>query len=347
MSGPSGLVEKSVIELLLQHFDNETIGQLLNKAPLKQGLSILPVGASDLARNKAIQTLLINKNLKYVISAFESSQFSSFVQTDFKEYVERMSLEELKSKIVETDGLALEYLLYMLSQEKIDEVVQLFHSNTADVQLISELMNEGSLENFRFKRRQEPEKLIVDSNIDELEIQIKKLQNENQRLQKKLNREMAKAERDFENQIAKLTAEHDTVIGELEKNHNREISALKIKLGKSQREVTTQIEKNEKLERSINKLEEDLKAQLNSHRPAVLVVGNLPENSILDEQKYQISTIAKIDSNWDSLVSKNNELVKVYLQSEYVSTSEYLAVKKSTPNVSMEYLSREKMKKGI
>jgi len=347
MSGPSGLVEKSIIELLLLHFDNETIGQLLNKAPLKQGLSILPASASNVARNKAIQNLLVNKNLKYVISALESSQFNSFVQSDFKEYEERMSLDEFKTKLVETNGMALEYLLYMISQEKIDEAVQLFQSNTAEVQLVSKLMNDEGLEGFRFKRLQESEKTIVDSNINDLDAQIKKLQNENQRLQKKLNREVSRAERDLANQISKLTVDHETEIAELEKTYNREISALKMDLSKAQREATTQIAKNEKLERSINKLEEELKTQRNSHRPAVLVVGNLPENSILDEQKYQISTIAKIDSNWDTLVSKNDDLVKVYLQSEYVSTSEYLAVKKITPNIPMEYLNREKMKKGI
>lgn len=258
-----------------------------------------------------------------------------------------MSLDEFKTKLVETNGMALEYLLYMISQEKIDEAVQLFQSNTAEVQLVSKLMNDEGLEGFRFKRLQESEKTIVDSNINDLDAQIKKLQNENQRLQKKLNREVSRAERDLANQISKLTVDHETEIAELEKTYNREISALKMDLSKAQREATTQIAKNEKLERSINKLEEELKTQRNSHRPAVLVVGNLPENSILDEQKYQISTIAKIDSNWDTLVSKNNDLVKVYLQSEYVSTSEYLAVKKITPNIPMEYLSREKMKKGI
>ena len=78
------LIEKSIAELILQHFDNESISQLLAKAPLKQGMSILPAGSSNIARKKAIQNLVANKNLKYIINILESGQFNIFVQENYE-----------------------------------------------------------------------------------------------------------------------------------------------------------------------------------------------------------------------------------------------------------------------
>lgn len=346
MSGPKQLVEQLIIELLLQHLDNEVIGQLLNKAPLKQGLSILPTNASNIARNKAIQELLSNKNLKYVISVFESGQFNSLIQTNYEEKPEPISLDELKVRLTETEGLALDSLLSMISKNRVSSVVQLFKGSAVEVNRLSEYIDDEGLGNFRFQRRRELNTIVVNSGVIALESQIKKLQSENQRLQKKKDREIHKIKRDFENQIAQLNVSYHENFEELENKFENEITVLKIKLSKAEHDFKNEILKNKKLNQSIIKLNHDLEIQRKLKRPSVLVVGNLPENSILDEQKYRIFTIAKIDSKWNSFVATKSDVIKVYLQSEYVSMSEYLEIKKNHSEIPMEYLSRENMKKG-
>lgn len=107
-----------------------------------------------------------------------------------------------------------------------------------------------------------------------------------------------------------------------------------------------QITKNEKLEKSVFKLKSDLEMQLNLKKPSVLVVGNLPENSIIDSQQYQISSIANLDKDGEDILLEKSNFIKVYIQSEYVSTENYLEIRKKYPKVPMSYLSREQMKKG-
>lgn len=345
MGGRAQLVEKSITELLLQHLDNESIGQLLIKAPLKQGMSIL-ASASNIARNKSIQNLLVNKNLKYVIHILESGQFNVFVQGNYENATEKVTLDEFRVHLKETNGLALDYLLYLISTDKIDSVVSMFNGNPVEVKQLSEFLKAEGFSGFRFHRRQEPEIESKDLARIELESQINKWKNENQRLQKKMDREVSKVERESENQVILLKKEQLEKSDKLTKIYESEITNLRTELIRNQRDLKQQISKNEKLEQSVLKLKDDLEIQLNLQRPSVLVVGNLPENSIIDSEKYRISAIAQLDSSGDDIISENPDLIKVYVQSEYVSTERYLEIKKRYPKIPMLYMSREKMKKG-
>lgn len=166
------------------------------------------------------------------------------------------------------------------------------------------------------------------------------------KIYKKMDREIAKVERGFKSQISLLNEDHLNKSDKLIKLHKSEINDLKIELSNTQRQLTRQISKNKQLEDSLFKLKDDLEIQRDMKRPTILVVGNLPENSILDTQMYRILTTLKIDLQEENLLAENTDLIKVYLQSEYVSMGEYLAIKKGYPNIPLEYTSRENMKKG-
>lgn len=175
---------KKITELILQHFDNESIGQLLNKAPLKQGISILPAGASNTSRNKAIQNLLAGKNLKYVIHILESGQFNSFIQRNYENENFEGSVDGFIAQLKEEDGFGLDYLLHLIATEKIESVVQLFQGSVDEVKQLSEFLENEEFSKFKFQRQQEPDSLSGDIVNNELQAQIKKLQNEKQNLQK-------------------------------------------------------------------------------------------------------------------------------------------------------------------
>lgn len=201
MGGRAQLIEKSIAELILQHFDNESIGQLLAKAPLKQGMNVLPAGSSNIARKKAIQNLLANKNLKYIITILESGQFNIFVQENYENLSQKQSLDEFKVQLTKTNGSALDYLLYLISVDHIDSLVALFDDNPVKVKEFSSFLESEGFGDFIFHRPVQKKSESNNSDVNKLAPQINKLQNENQRLQKKMDREVSKLERESENQL--------------------------------------------------------------------------------------------------------------------------------------------------
>ena len=340
------LIEKSIAELILQHFDNESISQLLAKAPLKQGLSILPARSSNIARKKAIQNLVANKNLKYIINILESGQFNIFVQENYENLPKKKSLDEFKLQLTRTNGSALDYLLYLISVDNIDSLVALFNDNSVEVKQFSSFLESEGFGDFIFHRPIQQQSEPDNSDVIKLASQINKLQNDNQRLQKKMDREVSKLERDSENQLVLLKKEQLAENERITKVYESEIAKLKSELTINQRELKKQITKNEKLEKSVFKLKSDVETQRSLKNPSVLVVGNLPEESIIDSQQYQISSIANLDQNGDDILLEKSNWIKIYVQSEYVSTEKYLEFRKKYPKIPMSYLSREQMKKG-
>lgn len=346
MGGRAQLIEKSIAELILQHFDNESISQLLAKAPLKQGMSILPAGSSNIARKKAIQNLVANKNLKYIINILESGQFNIFVQENYENLPKKKSLDEFKLQLTRTNGSALDYLLYLISVDNIDSLVALFNDNSVEVKQFSSFLESEGFGDFIFHRPIQQQSEPDNSDVIKLASQINKLQNDNQRLQKKMDREVSKLERDSENQLVLLKKEQLAENERITKVYESEIAKLKSELTTNQRELKKQITINEKLEKSVFKLKSDVETQRSLKNPSVLVVGNLPEESIIDSQQYQISSIANLDQNGDDILLEKSNWIKVYVQSEYVSTEKYLEFRKKYPKIPMSYLSREQMKKG-
>lgn len=346
MGGRAQLIEKSIAELILQHFDNEAISQLLAKTPLKQGMSILPTGSSDIARKKAIQNLLANKNLKYIINILESGQFNIFVQENYEDLSKNKPLDEFKLELTRTNGSALDYLLYLISVDHMGSLVSLFNGNSVEVKQFSSFLESEGFGDFIFHRPIQQQSESDNSNVIKLASQINKLQNDNQRLQKKMDREVSKLKRESENQLVLLKKEQLAENEKITEIYESEITKLKSELTINQRELKKQITKNEKLEKSVSKLKSDVETQRNLKKPSVLVVGNLPEESIIDSQQYQISAIANLDQAGEDILLEKSNWIKVYIQSEYVSTKKYLEIRKKYPKIPISYLSREQMKKG-
>lgn len=324
MSGSSNLVESAITELVLQHLDNEAIGLLLEKAPQKRGISILPVGAKDIIRNKAIQTLLLNKNLKYVVSVIESGQFNGWLKENYEEITIAPQIEEFKGHIKKTNGLAIGYLLYLIEIGEMSKATKLFGGNLIEVKQFSKFLESEGLNDIRLEReKKEPN---IDSDV---EIRIQELEEENQKLQKKLSRESIKLERQLKNELKALNKENHEKSLKMIEEHEAKVSELKDELETAHLEIKRRISFNKELEVTVTKLKNSLEIERKIKLPIVLVVGNLPENSIIDTTKYRIQTMTTLNMENGCDISSLG-LMKIYLQSEYVSTSEYLTMKKNT-----------------
>ena len=290
--------------------------------------------------------MVANKNLKYIINILESGQFNIFVQENYENLPKKKSLDEFKLQLTRTNGSALDYLLYLISVDNIDSLVALFNDNSVEVKQFSSFLESEGFGDFIFHRPIQQQSEPDNSDVIKLASQINKLQNDNQRLQKKMDREVSKLERDSENQLVLLKKEQLAENERITKVYESEIAKLKSELTINQRELKKQITKNEKLEKSVFKLKSDVETQRSLKNPSVLVVGNLPEESIIDSQQYQISSIANLDQNGDDILLEKSNWIKIYVQSEYVSTEKYLEFRKKYPKIPMSYLSREQMKKG-
>ena len=268
------------------------------------------------------------------------------MQENYENLTKKKSLDEFKLQLTRTNGSALDYLLYLISVDNIDSLVALFNDNSVEVKQFSSFLESEGFGDFIFHRPIQQQSEPDNSDVIKLASQINKLQNDNQRLQKKMDREVSKLERDSENQLVLLKKEQLAENERITKVYESEIAKLKSELTINQRELKKQITKNEKLEKSVFKLKSDVETQRSLKNPSVLVVGNLPEESIIDSQQYQISSIANLDQNGDDILLEKSNWIKIYVQSEYVSTEKYLEFRKKYPKIPMSYLSREQMKKG-
>lgn len=177
------LMDGIIIKLLLSYMDNESINQVLKKAPMKQGIVILPAEATRSIRDKVIQTLSNAKNLKYVINVFESGTFNIFINNDYTDQ-HRLSLDDLKAHISETEGLGLDYLVYLISKRGISAIIELFDENLNNVSNFSDYLKNQQGDNLTFTRNVVEEESTESVRVRNLETENNKLHNENRKLQK-------------------------------------------------------------------------------------------------------------------------------------------------------------------
>lgn len=157
--------------------------------------------------------------------------------------------------------------------------------------------NEFEIKYNKLKKKVEQNGRKEEKNIQHQKKILKQLQDKNMLYEKQLN--------DIKEQLLYK----DSIIAE-----------KKLELEKSNRSLESTDKKNNKLTKNISELTQKIE-NLKDNQNNVLVVGNLPNNSILDNLNYHIMVLPNT-IKIDEVISKN-EFVKVYIQSEYVSVSEY------------------------
>lgn len=345
MSGSIPLIRKRIIELLLQHFDNELISQLLNKAPMKQGLNILPINAPENSKNKVIQILLSEKNLKYIISILESGNYLNVVQGEYDDLHERYSLDGFYASLKETDGRSLDYLIFLITYDKMEGLSNLFLDDPVKVEELSTFLKNEGLDQVKIKKYERVNEEVKDTESEILKQTIIKLQNENKSLKKKIDRNLLKVKRNFEKELTTLNENAEKDQEDQKKNYEKQLENINLELNQSKQELASIKAINDSLITEIEELKELVKEVREFRRVSVLIIGDLPYDFALDEQKYRIITLAKTDRDALEDIINGNEISKIYIQSEYVSTGEYLSIKKRYATIPMEYISIENMKK--
>ncbi len=342
MSGSIPLIDKEIIKLILEHLDNVEISRLLNKVPLKQGLLVLPDGASENARNKALQKLTLDKNLKYVIPLLESGQYSTFVKGNYKNLKQDYSIEEFQLDLKKSHGELLDCLIYLIAENKLAGLINFFNNDIVVVREFKEFLIAEKINEIRFKRKIKTNKAVQQPETEVLQKKINKLENENKNLKRKMEREIAKKTREFDTNFKNAAIE-------AEKKSNdffSKIIQIKSELEKEKQNLSTKTKEYEELKAEFFGLQKLVKEKENSRKPVILVIGNLSATSTLETQKYHIVTLAKLSIQELENIINHYDLFSIYIQSEYVSTGEYLLIKKRYPNIPINYTSKNEMEKN-
>lgn len=344
MSESISLVDKEILKLILQHLDNNALGYLLQKAPLKQGVNILLPGASKNIRNKVIQILVAPKNLKYVKSAFETGKFNSFIHENYEITNKRYDFLEFKEYLKQTKGKAIDYLIFLLSEEGMNALNDLFADSLDNVKDIYNFFDESIFDIVQLNKKEQSKVIKEKEEVVPIKSYIK-IQKEYDKLQTKYSKEIFRIKNENETIIQKEQNMANIEREKLIYNYENKLKEYKSELQSISQKLVIKNKQYKKSIMEINSLKENLRNSSRQKRLLVLVVGNLPENPILDEQRYNIITLAT--ANKDSLekIIRQYNFIKIYLQSEYVSTAEYLEIKKRYPTLQMDYVSRKNMEK--
>ncbi|MCT4401897.1 hypothetical protein [Leuconostoc suionicum] len=345
MSGSVPLINQEIIKIVLQHLDNETISRLLNKVPLKQGLLVLPDGASDNARNKAIQNLTLEKNLKYIISVLESGQYKTLVKRNYDNLKNGYNVNDFQIDLKKSHGETLDYLIYLISENKLAGLINFFNDDLVIVKEFTDFLKVENFNEIRFKRDIKPNKTNQPAENDIFQKKINKLENENNNLKRKMDREIAKINREFDDAFRNAEIDSKEKIAMQKEEYLNNITQIKVELKKEKKKLAIKTKEYDELFAESLKLKQFARKNEELNRPVILVIGNLSANSILDTQKYQIITLAKLSSKSLENIIKQHELFKIYIQSEYVSTGEYLLIKKRYPNIPLKYTTKDNMEK--
>lgn len=335
------LFDSKLTELILSHLENSSINQLLNKAPMKRRISVLPSGASNSMRTKAIDELASGKNINYVLTAFENGQFNGLINEKYSKETDVLNEEQLKRRLNSLKGEGLEYLLFVISTHGREALEKMFNSNPESIDIFSSYLQELGIDDYKLRRQEE----YLPKNEDGDYAEVRRLEEQYQKLQGEFTKFQKKSERDNKKERVQIEEKYRSELETISSRHQIEIKEIRRQLLDNENIIQNLNKEIEKITKKNNKLEAENRAlQDNVHlkkRMPVLIIGNLPEQSILDETRYEISARPDL-TNMDTLIANEN-FVKVYLQSEYVSTSEYYSLKKKFVDVTFEYTSRANM----
>lgn len=346
MSGSIPLIDKEIIKLILEHLDNVEISRLLNKVPLKQGLLVLPDGASENARNKALQKLTLDKNLKYVIPLLESGQYSNFVKGNYENLKQGYSIEEFQLDLKKSHGELLDCLIYLIAENKLAGLINFFNNDIVVVREFKEFLIAEKINQIRFKRKIKANKAVQQPETEVLQKKINKLENENKNLKRKMEREIAKKIREFDTNFQNAAIEAEKKSAQKNNDFFSKLTQIKSELEKVKQKLSTKTKEYEELKEEFFGLQKLVKEKENSSKPVILVIGNLSATSILETQKYHILTLAKLSIQALENIVNHYDLFSIYIQTEYVSTGEYLLIKKRYPNIPINYTSKNEMEKN-
>lgn len=338
----NGIMKRYLVELMLIHLPDETLSKLQAKVPQKQGGKYFLNNHNKVARKNCIKLLTNVKNINYVNNFLESGQINIQLEEGYLLGEKLVSLAELKEMIKDKGGNQLGYLIFVIEHYKLSGLNELFNGNPNCIQSFVEFLEKYELQDYIIESKPNSVPEINPKHDNEFEIKYNKLK-------KKVEQNGRKEEKNIQHQKKILKQLQDkNMLYEKQLNDIKEqllykdsiIAEKKLELEKSNRSLESTDKKNNKLTKNISELTQKIE-NLKDNQNNVLVVGNLPNNSILDNLNYHIMVLPNT-IKIDEVISKN-EFVKVYIQSEYVSVSEYYGLKDKFIALSFEYTSRESM----
>lgn len=341
-------MKKYLVELLLSHLSDEILNKLQKKAPQKQGRTVILYNQNKNARKNCIELLTNINNIDYTIDFLETGRVHITVKENYLLGKNLVSLTELEQMILKRGGAQLGYLIFVIEQYNLGGLSSIFDDNPEIVLKFTTFLATSELQDYIIKNENTDSVATEHKVSDEFEIKLNKLKKKIEQNKRREERDR-KHYKDILSQLHEQNYLYDKQTEELneikKKLLDKEfiISEKELKLNKVSKLFENALKKNNELEKEINELMQTV-ALLKQDQKSLLVIGNLPNNSILDNLNYHIIVLPDTIKFVETI--NKNEFVKVYIQSEYVSISEYFELKHEFTGLSFEYTSRKNMIKG-
>lgn len=344
MNVTNTIMRQYLLELILSHLSDEILDNLKTKVPQKQSGAIVLRNHNETARKKCIKLLTNIKNIDYVSSFLESGQVHIKIEENYLFGEKLVSFVELEEMIRKNGGLQLGYLIFVIEKYKLVGLNGIFFGNPDNVKKFKNFLSEIKLQDYIIKN-ENPNIVGNKYGNNEFEIKYNELrkrvgkfkhkEEKNKQYQKKILTQLHEQNSLYKEQSTELKNVRNTLVSK-----DLTISEKEVELDNLKRLLGSALKKNNKLKKDIEALTNNISI-LKKRQKSVLVIGNLPDNSILDNFNYHI-TVLPNTIKFNETVYKS-EFVKVYIQSEYVSIGEYYDLKNRFTSISFEYTSRNNM----
>lgn len=340
MSVTNKIMKQTLLKLVMQHLPNKVLNKLLLKAPRKQGAIVIPDNGNSIIRRNSISTLTNIRNLDYTIAFLEDCKSNIEIMEKYTLGGDLVDFKKIKEEMHENKGEQLGYLLFVIERFGVEQLSDIFENNTERVEEFANFLKELGLENYIIDTNKEENKTL------DLENKYNQLRNQLEQTRTKYHTRIVKLKKELHKSLEKINDQKN--VNEIQ---SQEIDKLKIELINKEKVVEKSNNQFETLKNQnkviINKnktLQEKNDELVANNRKTILVIGNLPNESILDNIKFRIIVIPSVASFKKNV--DNYQIIKVYVQAEYVSINTYAKLKNKFSEISFEYISRENMKRG-